>query len=80
MNYIDWIGFSGVFLILTAYYLNVSGKVKSKELVFILLNLIGAGLACSASLLLNYLPFVILEGAWFIISLFSLVRYKRISS
>ena len=45
MNNIDWIGFIGVFLILIAYILNIIGKLKSKDLTFILLNLILSTLA-----------------------------------
>ena len=77
MNAVDWIGFIGVSQILLAYMLNVTGKVSHKDLSFILLNLIGAGMACLSSILLNYWPFIILEGVWTIISLISLLKYKR---
>ena len=56
MNEVDWIGFAGVFQILLAYVLNVIGKVEKNDLTFILLNLIGAGMACYASVLMNYIP------------------------
>ena len=59
MNYIDWLGFTGVFQILLAYFLNVTKKVNTNNLVFILLNLVGASFACLASILLNYVPFVV---------------------
>ena len=78
MNTINWIGFIGVFLILLAYILNVLGKLKSKDLTFILLNLIGASLACLASILMDYLPFIILEGVWTLVSLIALINYLRI--
>lgn len=77
MNTIDWIGFIGVFQILLAYILNVIGKLKNKDLIFILLNLIGAGMACLASILMEYLPFIILEGVWTFVSLIALLKYKR---
>ncbi|PHS52512.1 MAG: hypothetical protein COB01_06720 [Lutibacter sp.] len=77
MSTIDWIGFIGVFQILLAYILNVFGKLKSKNLVFILLNLIGAIMACLASILMKYLPFVILEGVWSIVSIISLIKYIK---
>lgn len=77
MNKIDWIGFIGVFQILLAYLLNVIGKIKTNDLTFIILNLIGAGMACFASILMEYLPFIILEGVWAIVSLISLLKYKR---
>lgn len=77
MNTLDWLGFIGVFLLLLAYLLQVVGKLKSKSLAFILLNLIGALLACFASILMEYLPFVILEGAWSLVSFISLLKYKK---
>jgi len=77
MNNIDWIGFIGVFQILLAYILNIVGKIKSKDLAFILLNFVGASMACMASILMEYVPFIILEGVWAIVSLISLIKYKR---
>jgi len=52
--------------------------VKTTALTYILLNLIGAILACLASILMNYLPFVLLEGTWTIVSLNALIRYWRV--
>jgi hypothetical protein len=75
MNNTDWIGFIGVFQILLAYFLNVFGKISTKNLSFILLNIFGAGMACLASIMMNYVPFIILEGAWTLISVISLVKY-----
>jgi len=77
MTITDWLGFLGVFQILLAYIFNVSGKVDNKSLLFILLNFTGAGMACFASILLNYWPFIVLEGVWSMVSLFSLLRYRR---
>jgi len=76
MNFIDWIGFLGVFQILFAYTLNVMGKVSNKSLAFIILNFIGASMACLASILLNYWPFIILEMVWALVSLYSLLKFK----
>jgi hypothetical protein len=76
MNYIDWIGFIGVFQILLAYILNVLRKINSNDLSFMLLNLIGAGMACIASILMKYIPFIILEGVWAAVSLISLIKFK----
>lgn len=76
MNLVDWIGFIGVFQILLAYILNVTGKISHQSSVFLLLNFIGASMACVASILLNYLPFIILEGIWALVSLVSLLKLR----
>lgn len=75
MNTNDWIGTIGVFLILLAYFLTATNKMSNKSIAYISLNLIGAGLAGLASYLIKYYPFVILEGVWALVSLFSLYKY-----
>jgi len=75
MNLTDWLGTIGVLQILLAYFLNVIGRVSSKSLAFILLNLIGASMACFASVLLKYWPFIVLEGVWAFVSLYSFINY-----
>lgn len=78
MSLVDWIGSFGVFQILLAYVLNLYGKIKKEELTFILLNFLGGSLACLASVLMKYIPFIILEGLWAFISLISLLKYKKV--
>jgi len=75
MSTVDWIGFIGVFLILLAYILNVTNKISNKNIAFIILNFVGASLACLASVLMKYVPFIVLEGVWAFVSLFSLFNY-----
>lgn len=77
LNFVDWLGFVGIFLILTAYFLHQNRRLNKDSLKYILLNLIGALMACLASILLEYLPFIILEGAWTLVSLNSFVDYYR---
>lgn len=77
MNIIDLIGFIGVSLILIAYFLNLNNKIETNDVRYILLNLIGAMLACLASVLMEYYPFVLLEGTWTIVSLVALIKYIR---
>ncbi len=77
MDTVDWIGFIGVFQILLAYMLNVFGKLEKEDLTFIILNFVGASLACTASVLMQYMPFIILEGVWAMVSLITLIKYKK---
>jgi len=73
----DWVGLAGVSLLLVAFFLNLWGKIHRDGLTYILMNMIGAGLACLASWLINYMPFVILEGTWALVSMAGLIRYLR---
>ena len=77
LNINDWIGFSGVAILLLAFLLNLLKKISSNSLAYILLNIVGAGLACLASWLIDYMPFVILEGVWTVVSVFALISYFR---
>ncbi|MEY2917781.1 MAG: hypothetical protein RIS73_1495 [Bacteroidota bacterium] len=74
MGYNDIIGTIGVGMILLAYVCNTFSLIDGKSKIFFLLNIAGAGLACYASWLINYWPFVILEGTWFIVSVFGLIK------
>ena len=77
MSFIDWIGFLGIFQILLAYILTIVKTIKTNSLLFIILNLSGSIMACIASILINYIPFVILEGAWALVSFYALFTYKN---
>jgi len=41
------------------------------------MNILGAGTACFASILLKYLPFIILEGCWTLVSLIGLLTHVK---
>ena len=72
------IGFAGVSILLVAFFLNLTNKLHKDSLGYILLNIIGAGVACLASVLINYVPFIVLEGTWTIVSVWALiVHYKN---
>ncbi len=77
MTITDWTGSIGVTLLLVAYFLNLKKIIKTDSLSYLLLNTIGAGLACLASVLLKYLPFIILEGCWTVVSGIGLINYLR---
>ena len=76
-SFSDMVGSVGVFILLLAFVLNLVKKISRESLFYILMNIIGAGLACYASYLINYIPFIILEGVWTLVSLIALVNYSR---
>jgi len=74
MNSNDLIGTIGVGIILIAYFLNMFSYIPNNGKLFYLLNIIGASIACFASYLINYIPFVILEGSWALVSVVGLLK------
>jgi len=75
MTATDWTGFIGVTILLIAYFLNMRDIIKKDSLMYLLLNFVGAGIACFASVLLHYLPFILLEGCWTLVSAIGVANY-----
>ncbi len=76
MNNNDIIGSVGVGLILLAYFFNIFTLIKKDGKLFFAFNIIGASLACYASYLIHYTPFIILEAVWIIVSIAGLIKAK----
>jgi len=74
MTTTDLIGTAGVTLLLLAYFLNLFNIIQKDKHAYIWMNFAGAGLACYASFLLSYLPFVILEGTWSAVSAAAIIK------
>jgi hypothetical protein len=74
MTTTDYIGAIGVSLILLAFFLNLRKVVDTQNVFYLALNFVGAGLACSASLMMQYVPFIVLEGTWMMMTGFALWR------
>lgn len=70
----DWIGTIGVSLLLLAFGLNLLKLIKTDSYLYLVFNVMGALLAGLASILINYVPFVILELVWMLVSLFALMK------
>lgn len=77
MNLPDFIGASGVFLLLLAFILAGTNRIDNKGKFYFFLNSLGAGMACYASVLIQYLPFVVLEGAWTVVSVAGFLKAVR---
>jgi hypothetical protein len=79
MNWGQAIGSIGVAILLIAFALNLSGIVAARVPTYLALNFVGGAMACTASVLIGFLPFVVLEGVWTLVagaSLIGAVRYQ----
>ena len=68
------IGFTGIGLLLLAFLLNLAKLLRAASIPYLMLNLAGAGLACLSSWMIDFMPFVLLQGTWVVVTLVALVR------
>jgi hypothetical protein len=77
VSYPEIVGSIGVFLLLVAFFLNLSGHLRHSAAAYQAMNVVGAALSCYASYLIGFFPFVVLEGTWCLVALVALVRRFR---
>lgn len=70
----DLIATIGVSLLLIGFLLQIMKIINAQSSVFSVLNLVGAGMAGISAYMISFVPFVILEGVWVIVSIFNLVQ------
>lgn len=81
MTFTTLISTIGVSLILVAFLLNIFKLVSTDHKGYLLLNIVGGAFACYGSVLLDSLPFIILEGTWSMVAIIGLLRsYKKTTS
>lgn len=74
MTFSEIIGAIGVTILLIGYLLNLNGKLAANSALYMLMNVVGSGMAFYSSYLIDFVPFMVLEGIWTGISAFSLTR------
>lgn len=74
------VGSTGVLLLLLAFFLNLFEILAQDTKTYAILNVVGAGLSCYASVLIDYMPFVILEGTWAFVAFAGLIRLFKNSA
>jgi hypothetical protein len=73
MEFATIIGSLGVGILLVAFILNISKIINENSYFYFTANFVGAGLACYSSILINFLPFVILELVWCLVALMAII-------
>ena len=75
LNWYDIIGSIGVFIIILTFVLLQFGKVRSEQLIYSVLNAVGASLIVfSLFFNFNFSAFIV-EFFWILISIFGIVKY-----
>lgn len=68
------VGSVGVALLLAAFFLNLIKWLDQESMMYLGMNLLGAALACAASWMIGFLPFVVLEATWCLVALVAFAR------
>ena len=68
------IGFTGMLLILIAFFLNQTGKWDKEDLVYDFVNFIGALLLVLYAIILSSIPFLLLNLVWTVVSLNDVIK------
>jgi hypothetical protein len=71
------VGSAGVALLLVAFFLNLMKVLRSDAWLYLIMNVVGASLACYSSYLIRFTPFVVLEGTWAGVAALALARRLR---
>ena len=63
-------------MLLIAYSANLLGRLKNDSVLFLITNILGAGLLVVNAYVNEAYPFVIVNLFWFLVSLVQLMRLK----
>lgn len=68
---------AGAALVLVAYAAQHFGRLSAKGVAYLTLNFVGGILLCWVAISTKQLGFILMEGAWVLISLSGLWRLRR---
>lgn len=74
MTYENIVNSAGVFFILLAFFLSTIGAISPKSRAYFVINLIGGGVALYGCILIQAIPFAVLEAVWTLVALFGLIK------
>lgn len=73
----DIIASIGVIILLIAFLLNMFKKVSAQTRLYTGMNFVGASMCGLSSYMINFYPFVVLEGIWAAFALYSFFNVPR---
>ena len=77
LAFYDYLGVLGVGLILMCYFLLQIGKMRSEQLSYSLVNMLGASLILFSLYFKFNFASVLIEGFWVLISFIGVARWAR---
>jgi hypothetical protein len=73
----DSISSVGVFFILLAFFLTTFNLLGEKSKTYFLLNIIGGSFAFAGALLMNSIPFMIMEVVWVLVAVYGIFKHLK---
>jgi hypothetical protein len=70
----DVVQIAGSLLILAAFVATLGGHMKQSSYAYLAVNAIGSGLLAGTAVISREWGFILLEGVWALVSLYSIVR------
>jgi len=74
MSTSDLLATAGVSILFIAFLLQILKVIRVESNSYSLMNLVGAALAGISAWMINFMPFVVLESVWVLVSLFNLLK------
>ena len=74
MSSSDWIATIGVTILLIGFGLNLLKVITADSYLYLILNFLGSFLAGVAAVMINLVPFIVLEAVWALVSLFAIIK------
>lgn len=74
MSIADIIATIGIVILLIAFILNTRNLMAANKAWYNLLNTIGASMCGISAYMVSFYPFVVLEGVWAGVALFTLIK------
>jgi hypothetical protein len=73
----QFVSLAGAVLILAAYALSQAGRLGPRDVSYMVMNVVGASLLTWVAVVDRRVGFILLEGAWAVLSLVPLLRVRR---
>ncbi len=77
MDTLTLVGIIGATIILVTFLLNQFGKLSAESRSYDIANAVGSLILVSYAVLLDSVPFMILNGVWFVVSFRDVIRSFR---